>query len=130
MLSSYIYFEFITNLSFLQPQHVFARFCLQLFLRPFNYEHWRTNDEHRATNKPEIFGPIVEKSSKSCRPHSLMWFVGWFFEHMNPCRLLKGQILFRLVWFLCISTFVGYLWQDKSWLLYHKHEPVQNALSI
>ena len=38
-------------------------FCLHLtFVRSFTYEHCRMNDEHQATNKPEVFDPVGENS--------------------------------------------------------------------
>ena len=59
-------------------------FHMFLFVSPlfsfFSYEYWGTKNEYRATNKPEIFGPVWENSvtinwnaSARKRHHTHVW---------------------------------------------------------
>ena len=64
--SNLISWKYITVI-ILQPlRFLFKCFCLQLLpFRSFSSKDWRTNDEHRTTNRSEIFRSISENSLTS-----------------------------------------------------------------
>ena len=54
--SRMISWEYITEILVFWNNFFLTCFCLcLLFFRSFSYEHWRTNNENRAMNKPEKF---------------------------------------------------------------------------